>query len=797
MKKTLMVSVLGLLYFLANAQKTVYIPNDFNQSGSDNYCNENGNNGTISSIDDMQDDDEIFSQNRSYETDNIVCFWEAGFGTDPTAMVDPTNTSSTFDLTSYMDKCEEIFDHHVNTLAATYSDGENLNKYKFIFLLYYTTDWTAYGGGYDYVIGAMWLNPAPMGVNSTAVYPYFTLSHELFHSMSYQVYSDRPDDDHNGFQAELNGPVWERSANNAATDMYPEVDNDFARFMFNEHSHFMHTRKHYTTSFFLENLKQTYGKTALGLLWQENLLGEHPMQTATRIFFDDSQAALNDFIGETAMKNITWDYEEGTNAAYFATLTDSYNYDTDSKSNLDEWNPIMKKHRTILRAIDYDKRHFAVQDCQAPQDYGYNAIRIYPESTEDDGSAEVVMRFRGHTDADEDKNPGWRWGFVAVQNDGTPRYGTLYSDTSRTVSFTMESTDDELWLVVAGTPTLHNSAHNYGWEAGFPKYYRYPYEVRFQNAVPEGYQDDYEGEKSNGAAHSNGGGWVASTATVASTAYVGPNAKVLGYATVSDNAQILDFAVVKGSASISDNAVVKENAMVFSNAKVYGDAIIAGCSRVFNNSYIYGNAFVTDNAYVINTTMYGNAIACGNLWQRDNTCTLNGTCVAGGDDEYAGDAADGTESSGTYLQWPESSNNDRERLDGLGDLSTTDIETLRDNWNDISTRLSILNNSISSSTSNPNYDINTVYAIYDTDTEMDFGDILDESVMNIINQGTQLSIIGTIPDGTTYIIYNEAGIEVSSGEITEAMTLGAPSDEGMYIVRIYSDGEEYCEIIQN
>jgi len=35
--------------------------------------------------------------------------------------------------------------------------------------------------------------------------------------------------------------------------------------------------------------------------------------------------------------------------------------------------------------------------------------------------------------------------------------------------------------------------------------------------------------------HSNGGGWVADTATVSETAYVGPNAVVSGNARVSGN----------------------------------------------------------------------------------------------------------------------------------------------------------------------------------------------------------------------------------------------------------------------
>ena len=46
--------------------------------------------------------------------------------------------------------------------------------------------------------------------------------------------------------------------------------------------------------------------------------------------------------------------------------------------------------------------------------------------------------------------------------------------------------------------------------------------------------------------HSNGGGWVADTASVSDTAYVGLDAQVYGYARVSGTAQVFDNARVYG-----------------------------------------------------------------------------------------------------------------------------------------------------------------------------------------------------------------------------------------------------------
>ena len=64
--------------------------------------------------------------------------------------------------------------------------------------------------------------------------------------------------------------------------------------------------------------------------------------------------------------------------------------------------------------------------------------------------------------------------------------------------------------------------------------------------------------------HSNGGGWVADTASVADSAYVGPNTLVYGNAQVFDRAQVCD------------------NARVYGDAHVYGDAQVYGDALVFN-----------------------------------------------------------------------------------------------------------------------------------------------------------------------------------------------------------------------
>jgi hypothetical protein len=76
-------------------------------------------------------------------------------------------------------------------------------------------------------------------------------------------------------------------------------------------------------------------------------------------------------------------------------------------------------------------------------------------------------------------------------------------------------------------------------------------------AKPEGFQAR---STSGGAPHANGGGWVASGATVASTAYVGPDARVQKGA-VSGNARIEGHAVIDGG-TVTGSAIVKDYAYI-------------------------------------------------------------------------------------------------------------------------------------------------------------------------------------------------------------------------------------------
>ncbi len=115
--------------------------------------------------------------------------------------------------------------------------------------------------------------------------------------------------------------------------------------------------------------------------------------------------------------------------------------------------------------------------------------------------------------------------------------------------------------------------------------------------------------------HKNGGGWVADTVGIHSTAYVHESAWVWGRAFVQKNAHISEGAYVHG------NAVVKPRAIVASGANICGYTVIEHVGFNFGNGFVLahkhenGGGWVADTARVHPTAyicpesqVFGNAI---------------------------------------------------------------------------------------------------------------------------------------------------------------------------------------------
>lgn len=582
---------------VVSAQKQVHIPSEWDSRGIP------------------------WSMERSYQSDNFIIFWGEKAGDNP--MTAPQEIS--FDPAQTADFLESIFAFYVDEVNFIPADHGNFALYKFIIVINETwnpladgsnifTGW-AFGGSYDSLIGAMWIHPKALNR--------FTLAHEFTHSMQNMAWIDYPG--HGFINNDYVGSFWETHANFMALQANPQQveSTDPARFLSTQHFYWSSARHHYTNWMFLQYILDTEGMEFINRLWRESNIGEHPLQTLMRLKGIDQQQ-LNDLFGRYAMRNVTFDYSNGAEVRH--TLANEID------------NRFITRRYTTLEPVSISKGRYIVPPHLAPQDYGYNIVRLYPDEDNETGSFSITFRIHNNANAG---GGGTRTGFVFVKDDGTARYSDLYSN-DFTADITPEATETEIYMVVTGTPDQH---HNYAWEPGFPKIYRFPWEIRIEGAKPAGYNSDPNAsyKPAAGRTHSNGGGFVAYTASVSLTAYVGPQAVVKGTAIVSGNARIEDAAVILDQAVIGENAVISGHAVVSGNAIVKGDAVVTDYARVSHGANISGSARIEGSGAVFHSTVRDQAKVKDNasMWG----ATLTGTVIVGGDAEHFGAC-----SSGTYLQ---------------------------------------------------------------------------------------------------------------------------------------------------
>jgi hypothetical protein len=393
------------------------------------------------------------------------------------------------------------------------------------------------------------------------------------------------------------------------------------------------------------NIQQNYGGiNTVNRLWRESIANETAMETWRRIS-GWTQAQLCDNMYDYAKREVNYDYPA---QGFGADMRDQINiYKTTASENHWLW-----RQYTVLNQISATTNRYIVPKHMAPQDYGMNIIPLYPTCS----SNTVHIKFKGHTEVNA--QAGWRWGFVEVLSNGTTSvYGTTQTTSDGEASYTLSSASSKLYLVVMGAPT---AKHDYVWEPGWPKIHRYPYELRIENAQPEGYQTNFRADVKAlyaGHTHTNGGGWVANSATVASTVYVGPK------------------AIVAGSSNLSGTVRVEGTARLES-VTASGTVIFSGDCNVYGGTFA-NTAQITDGAVLVNSNVSGNTICRDNAWGYG--VTYSGTGVVLGGDVETGNCS----TAGYYLQTPHT-NNGRAACDGKGsgDASNTDINATYSNFTD-------------------------------------------------------------------------------------------------------------------
>lgn len=548
-------------------------------------------------------DGKQFSWDKTAESDNFILIWGNTVGTDPTQHPDP---NLAFNPVKILDTMEYIYAEFKTLGFVDDAPGTNMSKYKIPIVMYGTwgpngAQGFANGGDADGIIGAFWVHPTAMLDGGVA-------AHELTHSLQAQTNIDYRKTNGLGLVWINAGIFWETHANFMRNLLYPQFVSAWGMDVYHLETwgDWKNTYENYPL---LLAIMESEGISMVNRLWRESYTSEYPLQAYKRLA-GYSQDAFNDSLYHYARRMATYDFSYKNIGKYFR------QYRTN-----DQMYYLLSAQATcnILRKVPgANTNRYEMPIETAPEEFAYNLIPLYP----DPDSCTVIVKFKGHTEANP--HAGWRYGFVAAHPNGTlSRYSPTFQANTAEISFSLEGDENQLYLVVMGAPfdqiTTNNT--NDTW-FGYPKHFRFPYELTISGAVPEGYQDPAAFRtqlKSDGHLHPNGGGWVQNSALVANSVYVGPAAMILGNSVINGDARIENTALVL-DASIDGNVRILDNAFVIRGTYT-GNAIVRGQAFV-ENCTMSDQALVGMRAKVYNYDLYGTIEVGGDVlvYNEDGSC---------------------------------------------------------------------------------------------------------------------------------------------------------------------------------
>lgn len=390
---------------------------------------------------------------RSKQSEHFIVFWAAGYGDkDPGSTATPE--AYRVDITDLLQKAESFYAMNINQLkfAETGAGKSKLDKYKMLIFLYYQTEWLATGSGYDDTIGALWVSPStckPVGS---------VIAHEIGHSFQYQVFCDLGGGSgfRYGFGGNGGNAFWEQTAQWQSFQSYPAqafADSYFGVYTSNYFRHICHESQRYASYFIHYYWADKHGRDVVARVWREAKQPEDPIQAYMRIT-GINVAQLNDEIYTAATRFVTWDLDALREAGANYIGAHSYKYTT----------------------LEDGSYQVAYDHC--PGTTGYNVIRLNVPTAGTTVSASFtgLVNESGFNQVDNAGRAGWRYGYVALLNNGTRIYSDMYQGTTGTATFTVPENCSKLWFVVTGAP---NTYAPHPWDENNANDDQWPYKVKF------------------------------------------------------------------------------------------------------------------------------------------------------------------------------------------------------------------------------------------------------------------------------------------------------------------------------
>lgn len=380
---------------------------------------------------DLNDDNSRWSWQRSAQTENLVFFWEKGFGHDLSNPPMLDGKPMKVDLENLKQRIESFYSYYRDTLRFTLP-GSKADKYKMMVMLNYSLEGTAYGGTYDNFIGALWVAP-----NRIQDKKLNCMAHELGHSFQLQIPADSVGEAWGGsgfYEMTSQWMLWLVNP-----DWLTDENYHFEAYSKMIHKAYLDGENIYRSPYVLQYWANKRGKTCIADLYRAGKRGEDPVITYKRLY-GLTQEQFNDEMIDACQHIVPLDLGH----AWEETRRYACTFDTPMQSA--------------------DKKgNYRPSDKVVPEDYGFNAIRLQPVKAGKKVSAVV------------ESDATLRYAFVAVTADGKTHYGVPASHGKATLEMPKGQSVEHLYLVVMGAPTEHKMIT---WHNRKPNR-QYPYKVKF------------------------------------------------------------------------------------------------------------------------------------------------------------------------------------------------------------------------------------------------------------------------------------------------------------------------------
>ena len=377
----------------------------------------------------LNDDRAEWSWRHSAQTQNLVFFWQQGFGNDPYHAPALKGQPMSFNLGNLQVRLEHFYHYFRDTLQFSLP-GSLCDRYKMMVMVNYSLDGTAYGGTYDDFIGALWVSP-----NRIQDKKLNALAHELGHSFQLQVVADKTGEAWGGsgfYEMTSQWMLWRVNP-----DWIHDEQYHFDAFRKLTHKGFLAMDNIYHSPYVIEWWAEKRGLPSIAALYRAGKVGEDPVVTYKRLY-GLTQQQFNDEMFDCYRHLVDFDFQYArANTRAFACT-----FDTPMQTCGKGW---MRPDTALI-----------------PENYGFNAIKMaLPQS----GQSRVAVDFRALSDL------GYRYGWVGVTQDGRCLYSKTASKSRGTLVFQLPKNTPlkALYLIVMGAPSSHDLD---------PSSRQFPYEIK-------------------------------------------------------------------------------------------------------------------------------------------------------------------------------------------------------------------------------------------------------------------------------------------------------------------------------